>query len=139
MDVQEITTVAPQASESSELPFPFQQHPFCRYESIEKTIDRERVLVVDNLLRDENDLSEIAIAELGKNVKAQLKIERHIASLALQNIVTNIARLVKEPSSAMRPRVSSGRSVSTIKASVFFALEKLRKLVKDPNYKKARG
>ena len=97
MDVQEITTVGPQASESSELPFPFQQHPFCRYESIEKTIERERVLVVDNLLRDENDLSEIAIAELGKNVKAQLKIERHIASLALQNIVTNIARLVKEP------------------------------------------
>jgi RNA polymerase sigma-70 factor, ECF subfamily len=33
----------------------------------------------------------------------------------------------------------SGRSVSTIKASVFFALEKLRKLVKDPNLKKARG
>jgi len=33
----------------------------------------------------------------------------------------------------------SGRSVSTIKASVFFALEKLRKLVKDPELKKARG
>jgi len=30
----------------------------------------------------------------------------------------------------------SGRSVSTIKASVFFALEKIRKLVKDPNLKK---
>lgn len=36
----------------------------------------------------------------------------------------------------------SGRSVSTIKASVFFALEKLRKLVKDPAdraVKKVRG
>jgi RNA polymerase sigma-70 factor (ECF subfamily) len=33
----------------------------------------------------------------------------------------------------------SGRSVSTIKASVFFALEKLRKLVKDPSFKKARS
>ena len=33
----------------------------------------------------------------------------------------------------------SGRSVSTIKASVFFALEKLRKLVKDPNLRKARS
>ena len=33
----------------------------------------------------------------------------------------------------------SGRSVSTIKASVFFALEKLRKLVKDPGLKKAGG
>jgi RNA polymerase sigma-70 factor (ECF subfamily) len=29
----------------------------------------------------------------------------------------------------------SGRSISTIKASVFFALEKLRKLVKDPDLK----
>jgi RNA polymerase sigma-70 factor (ECF subfamily) len=32
----------------------------------------------------------------------------------------------------------SGRSISTIKASVFFALEKLRKLVKDPDLKKNR-
>src|SRR5215831_18788958 len=32
----------------------------------------------------------------------------------------------------------SGRSVSTIKASVFFALEKMRKLVKDPISKKTR-
>src|SRR5256714_4947926 len=32
----------------------------------------------------------------------------------------------------------SGRSVSTINASAFFALEKLRKLVKDPNLKYAR-
>src|SRR5947207_561909 len=33
----------------------------------------------------------------------------------------------------------SGRSISTIKASVFFALEKLRKLVKDPDLKKNRS
>ena len=98
MEVQEITKDEMHASESSEaLPFPFQQHSFCRFESIEKTIERERVLVVDNLLRDEDDLSEIAIAELGKNVKPQLKIERQIASLALQNIVTNISRLVQQP------------------------------------------
>jgi RNA polymerase sigma-70 factor (ECF subfamily) len=32
----------------------------------------------------------------------------------------------------------SGRSISTIKASVFFALEKLRKLIKDPESGKAR-
>src|SRR5262245_39943356 len=32
----------------------------------------------------------------------------------------------------------SGRSVSTIKASVFFALEKLRKLVKDPKWRGAQ-
>jgi len=33
----------------------------------------------------------------------------------------------------------SGRSISTIKASVFFALEKLRKLVKDPDLNKNRS
>jgi RNA polymerase sigma-70 factor (ECF subfamily) len=33
----------------------------------------------------------------------------------------------------------SGRSVSTIKASVFFALEKLRKLVKDPKTKSKKA
>lgn len=79
------------------LPFPFNQQNFCRYESIEKTIDRERVLVVDNLLRDERDVSEIARSEMGKDLHAQLKHERRIATMALQNIVTNIARLVKEP------------------------------------------
>jgi GMP synthase-like glutamine amidotransferase len=98
LDFQEINNAQSAASESSEaLPFPFQQHPFCRYESIEKTIETARVLVVDNLLRDENDLSEIGRDELGKNVRSQLKIERHIASLALHNIVMNIARLIKEP------------------------------------------
>jgi GMP synthase-like glutamine amidotransferase len=98
VEAQETITGEQVASESSEaLPFPFQQHPFCRYESIEKTIERERVLVVDNLLRDEDDLSEVAVAELGKNINSQLKIERQIASLALHNIVTNVARLVKHP------------------------------------------
>src|SRR5436190_10891642 len=33
----------------------------------------------------------------------------------------------------------SGRSISTIKASVFFALEKLRKLVKEPTGRAAKG
>jgi GMP synthase-like glutamine amidotransferase len=79
------------------LPFPFNQQTFCRYESIEKTIDAARVLIVDNLLRDANDLSEVAQREWGKEVNTELKRERDIAALALQNIVTNINRLVKEP------------------------------------------
>lgn len=85
----------PGSDVSEPLPFPFKN--FCRFESIERTIDSVRVLIVDNLLRDENDLSDVARAELGKGVKAQLKLEREIASLALQNIVTNVRRLVKNP------------------------------------------
>src|SRR2546421_10161772 len=85
-------------SEPAELlPFPFNQHSFCRYEPIEKTIDAARVLIVDNLLRDDDDLSDVARREWGKDVNAELKREREIAVLALQNIVTNVERLVKEP------------------------------------------
>lgn len=98
MEVQETNPTEIRASEASEaLPFPFNQQNFCHYESIEKTISTTRVLIVDNLLRDERDLSEVARKELGKEVRAQLKRERQIASLALQNIVTNIERLVQQP------------------------------------------
>ena len=79
------------------LPFPFNQQTFCRYESIEKSIDEARVLIVDNLLRDEGDLSEVARADWGKEVSNHLKRERQIAGLALQNIVSNVQRLVKQP------------------------------------------
>jgi GMP synthase-like glutamine amidotransferase len=79
------------------LPFPFNQQTFCRYEPIEKSIDAVRVLIVDNLLRHEGDISEVARAEWGKEVSVHLKRERQIAEMALQNIASNIHRLVKEP------------------------------------------
>ena len=47
------------------LPFPYNQQTFCRYEPIEKQIDQVRVLVVDSLLRDEDDLSDVARSEWG--------------------------------------------------------------------------
>lgn len=77
------------------LPFPFNQRTFCRYEPIEKRIDRARVLVVNNLLQDEDDVSEVAVKELGRNVSRQIKREREISSLAVDNIRNNIERLVK--------------------------------------------
>ena len=79
------------------LPFPFNQRTFCRYEPIEKRIDEARVLVVDDLLRDEGDISEVAVREWGKSVKTQLNREREIAGMALDNIQNNIARLVRRP------------------------------------------
>src|SRR2546428_13612511 len=81
------------------LPFPFNQRTFCRYEPIEKRIEEARVLVVDNLLRDEGDLSEVARKDWGQEVLTHLKRERQIASLAMQNIVSNVGRLVKQPHS----------------------------------------
>jgi GMP synthase-like glutamine amidotransferase len=79
------------------LPFPFNQQTFCRYEPIEKSIDAVRVLIVDNLLRDEGDISDVARAEWGKDASTNLKRERQIAEMALQNITSNIQRLVKHP------------------------------------------
>lgn len=79
------------------LPFPFNQRPFCRYEPIEKRIERIRVLVVDDLLRDERDISELARKDWGATLKSKLAREREVAGLAVQNIVNNITRLVKDP------------------------------------------
>lgn len=81
------------------LPFPFNQRTFCRYEPIEKRIDAARVLVVDNLLRDTSDLSDVGRKELGSAAAAQLKRERLLAQMAIENILNNLARLVREPDS----------------------------------------
>ena len=79
------------------LPFPFNQQTFCRYEPVEQRIDAARVLVVDNLLRDEGDLSPVARQEWGQMLAAQLRRERLIAGMAMENILNNISRLVKRP------------------------------------------
>ncbi len=82
---------------SQPLPFPFNQRTFCRYEPIEQRIEEARVLVVDNLLRDEHDASPVAMKEWGRLATSQIRREREIASLALENILSNIERLVKRP------------------------------------------
>lgn len=87
----------PPADAGTALPFPFNQHTFCRYEPIEKRIEDVRVLVVDSLLRDEDDLSDVARSEWGKATAAEIKRERQIAGMAIENILGNIERLVKRP------------------------------------------
>ena len=79
------------------LPFPFNQQNFCRYEPIHQSIDEARVLVIDNLLRDERDLSSVAREEWGAMLTAEIRRERLIAGMAVENILNNIARLVKRP------------------------------------------
>jgi len=79
------------------LPFPLSQNPFCRYEPIEKRIKSIRALIIDDLLRDERDLSDVARSEWGKSATVQLKRERQISGMALENIINNVQRLVQEP------------------------------------------
>lgn len=97
---QEVLNLPP-TTETAELPaslpFPFNQQTFCRYEPVEQRIEKARVLVIDNLLRDEGDVSEVARHEWGGALAAELKRERLIAGMAVENILANIARLVKEP------------------------------------------
>ena len=95
------TTAAPSIKESQSLPFPFNQRSFCRYEPVEAGIEEARVLVVDNLLRDEADLSEVARAELGESAGLQLKRERKISGMAMENILANVGRLVKRPTTSV--------------------------------------
>ncbi len=79
------------------LPFPFNNRPFCRYEPIEKKIDNAKVLIVNDLLRYEDDLSDLARLEWNGTSKTKLAFERKISGMALNNIAQNIKRLIKQP------------------------------------------
>ena len=114
-NVQELHPEHTTPADAESLPFPFNQQTFCHYESIEKTIDSARVLIVDNLLRDADDLSDVARREWGKEVKSELRREREIASLALQNIITNVNRLVKEPTTEVSHLSELGQTAETFK------------------------
>lgn len=94
---QDLTPINDHAEISGTLPFPFKQQNFCRYEPVEQSIAEARVLVVDNLLRAEGDLSPVAREEWGTMLAAQLKRERMIAGMAVENILNNVSRLVKRP------------------------------------------
>jgi len=97
------------------LPFPFNQQTFCRYEPIEQRIATARVLVVDNLLRDESDISPVARREWGALLPSQLKRERVIAGMAIENIVNNISRLVKDPQTEVAHVSEVARAASDFK------------------------
>jgi GMP synthase (glutamine-hydrolysing) len=94
---QEITPVNDTTDISGSLPFPFNQQKFCRYEPVNQSIEEARVLVIDNLLRDERDLSPVAREEWGDLLAAELRRERLIAGMAMENILSNVSRLVKQP------------------------------------------
>ena len=79
------------------LPFPYNNQSFCRYEPIEKKIVHAKVLIVNSLLRYESDLSETAKAELNGSMDTRLRFERRVSGLACDNIAQNVIRLVKNP------------------------------------------
>ncbi len=80
-----------------ELPFPYNNRPFCRYEPIEKRIPHAKVLIVNDLLRYESDLSELARREWNGTAESKVNFENKISSMAVNNIAQNILRLVRQP------------------------------------------
>jgi len=105
----------PQSEAANALPFPFNQQTFCRYEPIEKQIDEVRVLVVDSLLRDQDDLSDVARTDWGNTTSLEIKRERRIAGMAIENIVSNIERLVKRPTTQITQLASVAGAVRKFK------------------------
>jgi len=93
------------------IPFPFTQQTFCRYEPVEQRIERARVLVIDSLLRDEGDVSPVAYEDWGDMLASQLKRERFIAGLAIENILNNVSRLVKDPTTEVAHVSEIGEAV----------------------------
>lgn len=82
---------------SEKLPFPYNNRAFCRYEPIEKKIEYAKVLIVNDLLRYESDLSETAWRELKGDVRQLLKFENFVSGMACDNIANNVIRLVQKP------------------------------------------
>ncbi len=115
-DPREFPTNEPPAEAGAVLPFPYNQQTFCRYEPIEKQIEKVRVLVVDSLLRDEDDLSDVARTDWGKAASLEIKRERRIANMAIENIVSNIERLVKEPTTQITPLASIAIATRAVRA-----------------------
>src|ERR1044071_975703 len=83
--------------ETEQLPFPYNKSRFCRYEPIEKKIDHAKVLIVNDLLRYESDISDLARNEWKTHTKSRLEFERKISSMACDNIAKNVSRLVRQP------------------------------------------
>jgi GMP synthase-like glutamine amidotransferase len=84
-------------TELEKLPFPYNKSRFCRYEPIEKKIEHVKVLIVNDLLRYESDLSTLAKSEWKSQINSKLEFERKISSMACDNIAKNVNRLVRQP------------------------------------------
>lgn len=84
-------------TESESLPFPYNKRAFCRYEPIEQRVEHAKVLIVNDLLRYESDLSDLARKEWNGSTASRLKLENKISAMACNNIAKNVLRLVKHP------------------------------------------
>jgi len=79
------------------LPFPYNKQAFCHYEPIEKRIPFAKVLIVNDCLRYESDLSDLARKDWNGTTETKLRFENKISAMACNNIANNVIRLVQQP------------------------------------------
>ena len=91
------TVITRDLQDAPNLPFPYNNQNFCRYEPIEKRIRYAKVLIVNDLLRYETDLSELAKTDWNGSTESKLRFERKISGMACDNIAKNVIRLVEQP------------------------------------------
>jgi GMP synthase-like glutamine amidotransferase len=70
---------------------------YCVFEPIKPRVQTMRIVLVDNLVADENQYSDLARREPDFHAGRWIRLERMIASLALGNIESNVRKLVREP------------------------------------------
>lgn len=89
--------VIAKVNQSESLPFPYNKSTYCRYEPIEKKVGHAKVLIVNDLLRYDSDLSDLAREEWQDSKESKLEFERMVSGMACNNIARNVLRLVKNP------------------------------------------
>jgi GMP synthase-like glutamine amidotransferase len=70
---------------------------YCPFELITPRVRTMRVALVDNLVADESQYSDVARREPDFHAGRWVRLERMIASLAMGNIESNVRKLVREP------------------------------------------
>lgn len=70
---------------------------YCVFEIIKPRIQTMRVLLVDNLIADEDQYSDIARREPDFHAGKWVRLERMIAGMAMSNIENNVRKLISKP------------------------------------------
>ncbi|MGH9939537.1 MAG: type 1 glutamine amidotransferase [Blastocatellia bacterium] len=70
---------------------------YCVFEAIEPRVQTMRVMLVDSLIADEGQYSDIARRQGDFHAGRWVRLERMIASIAMSNIESNVGALVVEP------------------------------------------
>ena len=97
VEKQDMYDIVSKPAEVENLPFPYSKATFCHYEPIEKRIGHAKVLIVNDLLRYDSDISDLAREEWNGTTEAKLEFERFVSGMACNNIAKNVIRLVKNP------------------------------------------